>query len=53
MLYWLLNINNLQFRFGFEEKRLNVLDETIVADDARITYLPDFVQLFLIVKLIN
>ena len=32
MLYWILNINNLQFRFGFEEKRLNVLDETISVD---------------------
>jgi hypothetical protein len=45
-----MELSNLQFRFGFEEKRLNVLDEAIVTDDARITYLPDFVQLFLIVK---
>ena len=45
-----MEISNLQFRFGFEEKRLNVLDEAIIADDTRITYLPDFVQLFLIVK---
>jgi hypothetical protein len=43
--WWEFGIN-LQFRFGFEEKRLDKLDEAVVTDDARVTGFPDFVQLF-------